>query len=510
METKIHSKFPKDIWVTKIEELTKLNVTGAIFYTDGGSRNVQFKARSGWGIHSYFFNAEKPEGIGGYNLDYPTHHGYSLKAEALKENIVNVVKINNIYGNCGAKTSQVAEMEGFIQAALIYIETGLYKLCKTLTIRTDSRYVKDGIVDYLDTWIKNDWRKADGSIVKNLMYWKEIKRITEVINDLGCVLDIDWVKGHIDYGNIIADQMATLGLFQDTLYGEEFVEPKPYNDSSVDFCPLLLDTKLMYYPNVLSNRDGKFYYMTYSNSNNTDDINETGRNLIDASISVVATDIEQFALAEYLQRCVELDEVVGVSPKAIDLNLITKPKVQIEVSTDNITALNRKVSKKDIKVESTSEKTLITILNPPRTADFTRQRMEDLLSTFRILESGKDETIIETDITDLLFDKEVNGKGITKYKFKVSEATSLQIKAPIWKEGGVSDYNFELTFGLDLPRRRVFSNVKDVNPKVSIFTWYESEIISCFATIVRIDGAIGIWTAENTNTVQTGAFDYDK
>lgn len=511
MEHKIHSKFDKKIWEERIKELEELKVTGVVFYTDGGMRNVKFKPRSGWGIHCYFLNDDKPDGIGGFKLDYPTRQGYKPKKEAGKEGAINVVKINNMFGNCGSRTNQVAELEGFLQAAYIYIETGLYKLSDTLVIRTDSKYVKDGILDYMPNWVKNEWRKADGSTVKNLMYWKEIRNVVEVLNSLGCTLDIDWVKGHMDYGNLIADRMATLGLFSDSEYSEEYVGTKLYNSPSLEFCPLLIDSKLLYDPSgEVSYRNGLFHYYTYTNANSTDDLHDVGRNLIDSSICFIATEQDQFLLNELREICDELTNKseIGKVPMFIDMNIAPKPKNQIELS--NATSLPLVIGKKDIKLETTEEKTLITVLNPPRCSKFMMDRIRDLMAVNKAHEVGGDKTIIETDITSELFDTELNGKGVTKYKFKVNEDLSIDVKAPIWKEAGVKDHKFTLTFGLDLPRRRVFSNIKDLNPKVSILTWYENEEISCFATIVRIDGAYGVWTAEQTNTERTGAFNYDK
>ena len=494
-------------WDSRIKELKDLGVVGVVFYTDGGQRMVDFKSRSGFGIHGFFYNEEKAEGLGSFKLDYPTKEGYRPKKNVLKEEAVNIVKFLNAYGYNGAKTNNVAEMEGFIQSCLIYLETGLYKFCKTITIRTDSEYVELGIKKYMEGWKKNNWRKSDGAGVKNVSYWKEIDRLKTLISDNGCTLDIQWVKGHVDYGNLIADQMATLGLFQNEPYGDEWLNRTDYMAPSLEYCPLMLDSKLLYFPSTTNKtnlRDGHYYYSIYSNNNNQDDVNEIGRNLVDSSIAIVATVQEQEFITSLYSKCELLNDHICVAPKVIDLNLASKPNVQVELDDKNITTLKLEVDKKDKKIKSTSDKTLITILDPPRNAYFTEERLHELKEVYKRLVTKSDPTIIETDITEHLFDTEVNGKGVTKYKFKVMEATSIDITAPIWKENGIIDYDFTLTFGLDLPRRRVFSNIKDHEPKVSIFTWYENEYMSYFGTIVRIDGAFGVWIAEITNHCLTG------
>lgn len=491
-------------WETRINELKESKVAGAVFYSDGGQRSIHFKARAGFGLHVYFYNEDKPEGLGAFKLDYPTKNGYLPKKQVAKDEAVNIIKILNAYGYIGAKTNQVAELEAFIQAAHIFLDNGLNNYFGEFALRTDSNYVVEGINKHIHVWASNKWRKADGSPLANVSYWKKVYELIGIIEGLGCGLDVSWVKAHdTNFGNNVADQMATLGLFQDQEYGDEWIDRATYMASSLEFSPLLLDSKLIYIPDRLSARDGMYYHYIYSNNNNTDKVNEIGRNLVDSSIAIVGTMFEQPVVEHIYERCGILDESISKTPKVVDLNLITKPNIQIELKDENVKHLPVVRDKKDIKVNTTAEKTVITVLDPPRNAHFTEKNLDQLFEVYRRLQTG-DETIIETDITDHLFDVEVNGKGVSKYKFKVAEHPAINVKAPIWKEEGIKDFDFTLTFGLDLPRRRVFSNVKDVNPKVSIFTWYENEYVSYFGTIIRIDDAFGVWCAEHSNNVLTG------
>lgn len=491
-------------WKPRIEELKEQGITGAMFYTDGGHRNVHFKARAGYGIHAYFYNDEKPQGLGAFKLDYPTKMGYLPKKQADKDSIINITKILNAYGFIGAKTNQVAELEAFIQAAHIFIDNGLNNMMGVFALRSDSEYLVNGINKFIHYWATNKWRKPDGSNLANVTYWKKVYELMGIIEGLGCGLDIGWVKAHdVNFGNNIADQMATLGLFQDSEYGDEWIDRAAYMANSLEFTPLMLESKVLYYPDRLSARDGMWYHYLYNSNNNADKVNEVGRNLVDASIAIVATKYEQPLVESLYESCELLDEHVSRTPKVIEIGIAAKPQIQIELREENITKLPMVRDKKDIKVNTVSEKTVLTLLDPPRNSYCTEKSIEELFKIYQRLEAG-DETIIETDITDHVFDFEVNGKGVSKAKFKVSEHPAIKVKAPIWKEEGIKDFDFTLTFGLDLPRRRVFSNVKDANPKVSIITWYENEYTSYFGTIIRIDDAFGVWTAETSNSVLTG------
>lgn len=502
----IQCRFNPDDWKDRITELKELKTTGVCFYTDGGQRTVSFRSCAGYGIHAYFYNEDKPEGLGGFKLDYPTRHGYVEKKKVAKGEAVNVCKFLNAYGNIDGATSQVAELEAFIQAASIFVENHMHEFCNKFTLWTDSEHVTQGINEYMATWISKGWRKSDGRQVKNLAHWKKIDELITRLKTLGVELDIKWLKGHaFDTGNNISDQMATLGLYQKSPYGDEWIDRNDFNAASVDFCPLLIDSKLLYYPgrNIRSKFDGKYHHFIYSNNCPQDDINEVGRNLIDASIAIVMTDSDQAGINALYDSCRSLDKAINSTPKVVDLNVATKPKAQIEIDDSVISYLPREVDKKDIKIKTTSDKVAIVVLDPPRNSLDTQRTIERLLSVYRLYEGGQEKDFLEVDITDQLFDKEVNGKGVTKYKFKVNEAFHIDVDLPIWKESGVKTLKTALTFGLDLPRRRVYSNIKHLNPQVKAFTWYENEQLSYFATIVIVDGAIGVWCAEHTNTINT-------
>ena len=60
-----------------------------------------------------------------------------------------------------------------------------------IKIFTDSKYVINGITDWLEKWKKNDWKTSSKKIVKNKDLWIQLDRL---INNH--VVDWEWVKGH--------------------------------------------------------------------------------------------------------------------------------------------------------------------------------------------------------------------------------------------------------------------------------------------------------------------------
>ena len=73
---------------------------------------------------------------------------------------------------------------------------------------TDSKYVMDGITDYIKKWKINGWQTANKKPVKNMNLWK-------ILDELNNLHDINWnwVKGHDgNPENEKADALANLGI----------------------------------------------------------------------------------------------------------------------------------------------------------------------------------------------------------------------------------------------------------------------------------------------------------
>lgn len=83
---------------------------------------------------------------------------------------------------------------------------GLRALNRTcdVQINTDSKYVMQGISDWISNWKRNGWKTAAKKPVKNYDLWQQLDQ--EVA---GHSVDWKWVKGHSGIeGNELADQLA--------------------------------------------------------------------------------------------------------------------------------------------------------------------------------------------------------------------------------------------------------------------------------------------------------------
>jgi ribonuclease HI len=74
----------------------------------------------------------------------------------------------------------------------------------TVTLITDSVYVKDGISKWIHGWLKNGWRTAAKQPVKNADLWQELLAAAKPHQ-----IEWKWVKGHSGHAeNDRVDELA--------------------------------------------------------------------------------------------------------------------------------------------------------------------------------------------------------------------------------------------------------------------------------------------------------------
>ena len=79
---------------------------------------------------------------------------------------------------------------------------------QTVHLHTDSRYVMDGVRDWLPNWKRRGWKTAGRKPVKNQDLWQAL----DAEADRHKVKWV-WVRGHAgDPGNEIADALANRGI----------------------------------------------------------------------------------------------------------------------------------------------------------------------------------------------------------------------------------------------------------------------------------------------------------
>ncbi|MDQ1281832.1 MAG: ribonuclease [Patescibacteria group bacterium] len=153
-------------------------------YTDGASRGNP--GRGGWGVY----------------IEVKKDKLYTTKLSGGERDTTN------------NKMELRATLEG-----LKYIKKNLTKILDNkdvkIKIKTDSKYVKNGITEWIINWEKNNWKGSNKKPVANQEIWKELLSVKNSINDklikaTFSELKFEYVEGHSGiHGNEIADSLAT-------------------------------------------------------------------------------------------------------------------------------------------------------------------------------------------------------------------------------------------------------------------------------------------------------------
>ena len=136
-----------------------------IIYTDGACRGNP--GPGGWGALIKFDNAQK-----------------------------------EIFGGQNNSTNNQMELSAAIE--------GLSTLKEPCNVKlfTDSKYVMDGITQWIQNWKKNNWKTTAKKEVKNKALWQQLDQLMAYHE-----VQWHWVKGHSgDPGNETADLLANKGI----------------------------------------------------------------------------------------------------------------------------------------------------------------------------------------------------------------------------------------------------------------------------------------------------------
>ena len=72
-----------------------------------------------------------------------------------------------------------------------------------IEIFTDSKYVKNGITEWINTWVLNNWKTSKKEDVKNKDLWLELHKLNQSLN-----IKWNWVKAHA--GNPLNEEVDML------------------------------------------------------------------------------------------------------------------------------------------------------------------------------------------------------------------------------------------------------------------------------------------------------------
>jgi ribonuclease HI len=110
--------------------------------------------------------------------------------------------VKELYGGEKETTNNRMELTAAIQGL-----EALQKQCNVV-LNTDSKYVLQGITEWLPNWKKRGWKTAGNKPVKNEDLWRRLDAARS-----SHAIEWKWVKGHSGHkDNDRADELANLGI----------------------------------------------------------------------------------------------------------------------------------------------------------------------------------------------------------------------------------------------------------------------------------------------------------
>ena len=117
-------------------------------------------------------------------------------------NGTDIIREKEICGGAAETTNNRMELMAAIEALAALDRPS------TVTVVTDSAYVKGGITSWMYGWKKNGWRTASKKPVKNVDLWQRLDDVQARHS-----VSWEWVKGHAGHpGNERADELARQGM----------------------------------------------------------------------------------------------------------------------------------------------------------------------------------------------------------------------------------------------------------------------------------------------------------
>ncbi|MBO9407706.1 ribonuclease HI [Shimia sp. R9_1] len=113
-----------------------------------------------------------------------------------------VIKSRDLSGGAPETTNNKMEL----MAAIMALET--LERPSTITVVTDSTYVKNGVTGWIFGWKKNGWKTSAKKPVKNVELWQRLDAAQASHS-----VTWEWVKGHAGHPeNERADELAREGM----------------------------------------------------------------------------------------------------------------------------------------------------------------------------------------------------------------------------------------------------------------------------------------------------------
>lgn len=486
-------------------------IDGIVAYCDGGASPNPGPTGSGVHLYTYRYPVDKdrPTKVGTRHI--ATDQGYVLQKDIKPDQKpVTIIEYVEKAIPLGMATNNVGEINAAVQACL----TAAQFNAKELKIITDSTMVVKGINEWLEGWKQKGWRKSDGEPVKNKELWMELDTAIQSLKPATEVKAI-WVLGHNDdYGNVIADQMASLGVRLSAIGKQDTRESRltlaEFKQIEEPIHPFLCLKRVYFNSDMELNVPGLYYQTDASDDKYIlgkrtseavfsvvklaypdklmETVIEASCQRKDATNAVLYTQTSRLSNSE-LQRISTLygSDCFIPSTKNMNVDFLDKRPVVHEV-------IEGELSLRAVDVLAHLEEILLSFHGASRDMSTSAAKLDTRYRAYDI-----------TDSYYLPIVKKSKGIEVESSELKKEHANGVEsafVTLPvIFPNGQTTERKLELIFGLDLPARNTLKKLEVLNPQVYVITWNFDEKGLQYGVVVRTDSDLGIWTSYFSNVL---------
>lgn len=491
-----------------MEELTpKVNIVvyliaNALEVATGKRKHLHYL-----GGHGYSYDLTE-EGKKKLAKDVATSTGY-YTGNKQKPNTVVVVKdiISLIVPNASSHLEAV--LRGFVEIVRPFVVHG--SEYKNLCVITPHREL-DALTRLKPTQIEKDGFKL-GTHIPSTSELKLLRECVEAIQtmerlDKKLVIDL---AGSAEGGMGNREATKQLELAEvDTVWNAtdkethiSFIPRKEYENPESDFNKLVSASRWYFQSNNPDHFFRLFHgYRVYDFGKVDPDKSYYGKLTPDVTYSKLFTKTPITLLDKLFGFTAEkIDNPDGYLSAGDLNNIVTKDVARL---IDTIPAVPRKTDLVSPVTKANGKPVLIELIKPVLMS----YRIRDFLETMDVMFDGfmkKDEKnkfgyMTFYDITDQIYVKEVNGKGVVKLKLQ-PDFTQLKttFKVKVEHPKAVRPVEIMLSVGLDIPERNAFNSVEDPNVRVWCMTDTRNNMGVRFGTIVETEEFIYIHTSAAAN-----------
>lgn len=486
-------------------------IDGIIAYCDGGASPNPGPTGSGIHLYTYRYPTEKerPTKVGTRHI--ATDHGYVLQKDIKPDQKpVMIIEYVERATPLNIGTNNIGEIHAAIQACSIATQFN----AKELKIITDSTMVVKGINEWLDGWKQKGWRKSDGESVKNKELWMGLDAAIQQLKPTTGVKAI-WVLGHNDdYGNVIADQLATLGVRLSATNKQDVRESRhtlaEFKQIEQPIHPFLCLKRVYFNSDEELNVPGLYYQTDAS-----DDKFILGKRTSEAVFSVVKLSYPDKLIETIIESsCQRKDATNAVLyTQTSRLNNSELQRISTLYGSDcfipssknmNVDFLDKRPVVHEVKEGELSLRAVDVLAH-----------LEEILSSFHEANGSMSTSAAKLDTRYRIYDitdsyytpiiKKSKGIEVESAELKKEHANGVEsafVTLPIvFPNSQTAERKLELIFGLDLPTRNTLKKLEVLNPQVYVITWNFDEKGLQYGVVVRTDSDLGIWTSYFSNVL---------